>query len=96
MVVEFCHVVPSHSFRSFLLLHSLDSALLEKLHDLDDGILNPAISTIIGTVLGAKDTTFAFVEPIVIKALSPFGLLKDKPEAESTVKPDGTTPVVAK
>ena len=70
---------------------SLDTAVLEKLHGLDDGILNPAIATIVGTLLSAKDKTEGFVGPILETVLGPLGLLKDKPEAESTLKPDGTT-----
>lgn len=71
--------------------HSLDSAVLEKLHGLDDGVLNPAIAKIVTTLAGAKGKTEDFVMPILTKILSPFGLLKDKPEQESTMKPDGTT-----
>ena len=70
--------------------HSLDSVVLEKLHGLDDGVLNPAIASIVGTLLGAKDKTEGFVYPILSKILSPFGLLKDEPEESSTLKPDGT------
>ena len=70
---------------------SLDTAVLEKLHGLDDGVLNPAITSIVSTILGAKDKTEGFVGPILEKILGPLGLLKDKPESESTLKPDGTT-----
>ena len=73
-----------------MFLRSLDSAVLEKLHGLDDGILNPAIGAIVGTILGAKSKTESFVMPILEKVLSPFGLLKDKPEDESRLKPDGS------
>lgn len=73
---------------------SLDTAVIEKLHSLDDSILNPTISKIVSTVVSAKDSTYSFVAPIVVTALSPFGLLKEKPEAESTLKPDGTTATV--
>jgi hypothetical protein len=59
---------------------------------LDDGVLNPAIEAIVGTVMGAKGKTEDFVGPILAKLLSPFGLLKDKSEGESALKPDGSTP----
>ena len=75
---------------------SLDTAVIEKLHGLDDGVLNPAIATIVGTILGAKDKTEGIVGPILESLLKPLGLLKDKPESESTMKPDGTTAAVAK
>ena len=74
---------------TFFLFRSLDTAVLEKLHGLDDGILNPAIAKIVETLLGAKDKTEGFLGPLLEKILSPLGLLKDKPEAESTLKPDG-------
>ena len=74
-------------------INSLDTAVLEKLHGLDDGILNPAIAAIVGTLLNAKDKTEGFVGPILGKVLGPLGLLKDKPESESKLKPDGTTTV---
>jgi len=81
-------------------LEDLDSAVLDKLHGLDDGILNPAIAKIVGTLLGAKGKTEDFVMPILTKILSPFGLLKDGPEGESNLKPDGskveTKPLVSK
>ena len=87
-------IVCAHTFCR----HSLDSAVLDKLHGLDDGVLNPAISKIVGTILGAKGKTEDFVMPILTKILSPFGLLKDSSEGESTLKPDGskveTKPVV--
>jgi hypothetical protein len=78
----------------FVFYYSFDTAVIEKLHSLDDGILNPTISKIVSTVISAKDSTYSFVAPIVVKVLSPFGLLKDKPEEESTLKPDGTTTTV--
>lgn len=65
--------------------------MLEKLHGLDDGILNPAIAAVVSTVLGAKGKTEEFVMPILTTILAPLGLLKDKPEEQSTMKPDGTT-----
>lgn len=77
-------------------LQSLDAALLDKLHGLDDGVLNPAIAAIVGTIMGAKGKTEDIFGPILSKLLSPFGLLKDKPEGQSTMKPDGTTKVEIK
>lgn len=79
----------SHSY--VLLLGSLDMAVLDKLHGLDDGILNPAIAKIVETLLGAKDGAEGFVGPILESVLKPLGLLKDKPESESTLKPNGST-----
>lgn len=81
-------------------MEDLDLAVLDKLHGLDDGILNPTINKIVGTLMGAKGSTEDFVMPILTKLLSPFGLLKDSPESESGLKPDGskvpTKPLVTK
>jgi hypothetical protein len=67
-------------------LAQVDSCVIDKLHGIDDGILNPAVQTLVRTVLGAAHQTEDFVKPIIVALLKPIGLIKDTPENTSTTK----------
>ena len=56
----------------------------EKLHGLDDAVLNPAVSAVVGTILGAAGQTESFVKPIITSILKPVGLIKDDNTPEVT------------
>jgi hypothetical protein len=65
-------------------LAQVDSCVIDKLHSLDDGILNPAVSALVKTVLSAAHQTEDFVKPIIVALLKPIGLIKDTPENTTT------------
>lgn len=61
-------------------LESVDDAVVDQLHGLDDNILNPAIQAIVSTVLGAAGKTEDVLKPIIIAILKPLGLIKNTAE----------------
>ena len=64
-------------------LQDLDSNLVEpQLQNLDSAILNPAIKTVAGIMLGAVGTAEGIVKPIVVIVLSPFKMLQQQPSNE--------------
>lgn len=64
-------------------LQDLDSNLLQpQLRNLDCAILNPAIETVAGIMLGAAGKAGEIVKPIVHIFLSPFKMLQQKPTNE--------------
>lgn len=65
-------------------LAQVDSTIIDKLHGLDDGILNPAVETLVKTVMGAAHKTEDFVKPIILALLKPIGLIKDTPTTTTT------------
>lgn len=69
-------------------IEDVDSKVAEKLHGLDDSILNPAIAALVSTLMGAAHSTEDFVKPIIMTLLKPVDfLIKGKPE-----NPEVTTP----
>jgi hypothetical protein len=74
-------------------LKQIDGRIKPKLADLDNGILNPAISALVGILLGAAGKTEDTLKPIIFVMLHPFSLIKNKAESEnpeltSNSKPD--------
>jgi hypothetical protein len=61
-------------------LPDIDGKIKPKLADLDGKLLNPAISAVVGVILGALDKTGDIIRPVVHTFLKPFGLIKDKAE----------------
>eukprot|EP00934_Nitzschia_sp_Nitz4_P000101 Nitzschia sp. Nitz4//scaffold98_size77359//27179//28055//NITZ4_005545-RA/size77359-augustus-gene-0.46-mRNA-1//1//CDS//3329560748//101//frame0 len=61
-------------------LEDIDSKIKPQLEKIDHGVLNPAIDKVVGVVLGAAGKTEEIVKPIVVKILSPFGLIKNEAE----------------
>ena len=61
-------------------LESLDGAVLDQLHGLDESVLNPAIKTIVGALLNAAGGAEDFLKPVIIGILKPLGLIKDTAE----------------
>jgi hypothetical protein len=62
-------------------LADVDSAVMDKLHTLDDGVLNPAIKKVVDAVMGAVMKTEKFMKPIIIVCLKPIDfMLKREPE----------------
>lgn len=60
-------------------LSKIDEQIKPQLATLDSSVINPAIVAVVGAVMGAAGKTGDFVHPILVKVLSPFGLLKNEP-----------------
>jgi len=61
-------------------LEEIDGTIKPQLANLDTGVLNPAIATLVGVLLSAAGKTEETVKPIIIMLLSPFGLIKNEAE----------------
>jgi hypothetical protein len=75
-------------------LASVDGIVLDKLHSIDDSLLNPAISAVLGALLGAAGKTEDVLKPLIISVLKPLGLIKDAPENPELTTVPGVTSVV--
>jgi hypothetical protein len=70
-------------------LQSLDGNVVDHLHSIDDKFLNPAITNLVGALLGAAGKTEEIVGPIIEALLKNLGLLKntaETPEVTSKVQ----------
>lgn len=56
----------------------------DKLHGIDDNVLNPAISAVVGTILGAVGKTEEIIKPLITSILKPIGLIKDDTKTSAT------------
>lgn len=73
-------------------LQTVDEKLAEQLHGLDDGLLNPAIATLVKILLATADKTTDVVKPVVMVLLKPLGLIKETAEnPELTTSPPALT-----
>lgn len=72
-------------------LETLDGGIIDKLHGIDDNVLNPAIATIVGALLNAAGSTEDVVKPIIINLLKPLGLIKDSAENPEMTPVPGVT-----
>ena len=61
-------------------LQTVDESVEHQLHNLDDGVLNPAVAAIVAVLLGAADKTKGVVDPIIQTLLKPLDMIKSKPE----------------
>jgi len=64
----------------------IDKELKPHLANLDHDIFNPAIEKVVTIFLGAAGKTEQTLKPIVIKILSPFGLIKNEAENPELTK----------
>ncbi len=64
----------------------LDKEIKPHLANLDHDIINPTIEKVVGVVLGAAGKTEDILKPIMIKILSPFGLIKNEAENPELTK----------
>lgn len=64
----------------------LDKEIKPHLATLDHDIINPAIKKVVGVVIGAAGKTEDILKPIMIKILSPFGLIKNEAENPELTK----------
>jgi hypothetical protein len=69
-------------------LEDLDHAIMPRLQDWDDSLLNPVFQAIVGTILGAAKKSEEFFKPVIFAILKPIGLIK---EDESSLEPERTT-----
>ena len=58
-------------------LGDIDKGVAVKLHQVDDGILNPTINAVLNLVIGASDKTQDMLKPIIDTLLKPLGLIKN-------------------
>lgn len=72
-------------------LESLDGAVIDQLHGLDDKVLNPAIQAIVGTILQAASKSEDILKPIIFAILKPLGLIKDEAENPELTTVKGVT-----
>lgn len=72
-------------------LGSVDGAVVDQLHTLDEKVLNPAITAIIGAILGAAGKSEDIFKPIIIAILKPLGLIKDSAENPELTTVPGVT-----
>jgi hypothetical protein len=75
-------------------LASVDGIVLDKLHEIDDSMLNPAIAAVIGALLGAAGKSEDVLKPLIISILKPLGLIKDTAENPEVTHVTGVTTVV--
>ena len=75
-------------------LASVDGIVLDKLHDFDDSMLNPAIAAVLGALLGAAGKSEDVLKPLIIAILKPLGLIKDTAENPEVTPVPGVTTVV--
>jgi hypothetical protein len=73
-------------------LEDLDHAIMPRLQEWDDSILNPALQALVGTILGAVKKSVDIFKPVVFAILKPIGLIKEddkkkSSEPELTAKP---------
>ena len=64
----------------------LDKEIKPHLATLDHDVINPTIKKVVGVVLGAAGKTEDVFKPIIIKILSPFGLIKNEAENPELTK----------
>lgn len=72
-------------------LETVDRAVTDQIQGLDDKVFNPAIAFIVQTVLQAAGKTEEVVKPIIIKILTPFGLMKTTAENPEVTTVSGVT-----
>lgn len=72
-------------------LSGVDGLVTEKLHSLDDKVLNPAIAVILGAVLGAAGKTEDVFKPFIVALLKPLGLIKTTAENPEITPVPGVT-----
>lgn len=72
-------------------LESVDRVVTDQVQTLDDKIFNPAIAFIVHTVLNAAGNTEEILKPIIIKVLTPFGLIKSTAENPEVTPIPGVT-----
>jgi hypothetical protein len=65
---------------------TLDNQIKPQLEKFDHDVVDPAIKAVIGAVMNAASKSEGFVKPIVIKILSPFGLIKNEAENPELTK----------
>lgn len=65
---------------------TLDKQIKPQLEKFDHEVVDPAIKAVITIVMNAASSTEGFVKPIVIKVLSPFGLIKNEAENPELTK----------
>jgi hypothetical protein len=75
-------------------LASVDGIVLDKLHEIDDSMLNPAIAAVLGALLGAAGKSEDVLKPLIISILKPLGLIKDTAENPEVTPIPGVTSVV--
>jgi hypothetical protein len=73
-------------------LEDLDHAIMPRLQEWDDSLLNPALQAVVGTILGAVKKSEDIFKPVVFAILKPIGLIKEDDkkktsEPELTAKP---------
>lgn len=66
-------------------LEDIDGTIKPKLHEFDDGILNPSIAKIVGIILSTVSKGDETLRPIIEAILGPLGIIKiEQGEAEVT------------
>jgi hypothetical protein len=72
-------------------LEDLDHAIIPKLQEVDDSLLNPAMQAVVKTVLSAFHKSEDIIKPIIIAILKPIGLIKE--DGETTKKTKTASPL---
>ena len=75
-------------------LASVDGIVVDKIHEIDDSLLNPAIAAILGALLGAAGKSEDILKPLIVSILKPLGLIKDTAENPEVTPVPGVTAVV--
>jgi hypothetical protein len=61
-------------------LEAIDGTIKPKLHEFDDGVLNPSIAKIVGIILATVSKGDETLRPIIEAILGPLGIIKKKIE----------------
>jgi hypothetical protein len=70
-------------------LEDLDHAIMPRLQEWDDELLNPVLQAVVGTILGAVRKSVDIFKPVVFAILKPIGLIKED-EANNSLEPELT------
>lgn len=72
-------------------LEGVDGIVVDKLHGLDDNLLNPAIAAIVGILLNAAGKSEDVLKPILLPVLKQFKLIKETAENPELTTAPGVT-----
>jgi hypothetical protein len=71
-------------------LEDIDHAIMPRLQEWDDSLLNPALQALVGTILGAMKKSEDIFKPVVFAILKPIGLIKEDGKNKKTSEPELT------
>jgi hypothetical protein len=78
-------------------LEDIDHAIMPRLQEWDDSLLNPAIQKLVETIMGTLQKSEDIFKPVVFAILKPIGLIKEGDTKKTPSEPELTAkPTIAK